>query len=50
VWTVTARIADLAGVEDFLLAKATYNAAVRCPKERIRLRRATRVIAESDYP
>jgi hypothetical protein len=44
-------IADhLAGVEDFLLAQATYDAAAkRWPKERIRLRQETR-IADSTEP
>jgi hypothetical protein len=42
-------IADhLAGVEDFLLAKATYDAAVRrWPKERIRLRQEARIVEDS---
>jgi len=42
-------IADvLAGVEDFMLAKATYEAALkRWPKERIRLRQATRIVEDS---
>ena len=45
-------IADhLAGVEDFMLARATYDAAVkRWPKERIRLRQETRVVEESGDP
>jgi hypothetical protein len=41
----------LAGVEDFMLARATYEAAVkRWPKERIRLRQATRIVADSAEP
>ncbi len=42
-------IADhLAGVEDFMLAKATYEAALkRWPKERIRLRQETRIVEDS---
>ncbi len=42
-------IADhLAGVEDFMLARATYDAAVkRWPKGRIRLRQETRVVEDS---
>ena len=45
-------IADhLAGVEDFMLAKATYHAAVkRWPKERIRLRQETRIVEDSAEP
>ena len=45
-------IADhLVGVEDFLLARATYDAAVkRWPKERIRLRQETRIVADSAEP
>ena len=45
-------IADhLAGVEDSLLARADYEAAVkRWPKERIRLRQATRIVADSAEP
>jgi hypothetical protein len=45
-------IADhLAGVEDFMLARATYDAAVkRWPKERIRLRQETRIVADSAEP
>jgi hypothetical protein len=45
-------IADhLAGVEDFLLAQATYDAAVkRWPKERIRLRQETRIVADRAEP
>jgi hypothetical protein len=42
-------IADiLAAVGDFLLARATYEAArQRWPKERIRLRQATRIVEDS---
>jgi hypothetical protein len=42
-------VADkLAAVEDFILAKATYDAAVtRWPKERIMLRQAARIIEDS---
>jgi hypothetical protein len=42
-------IADqLAGVEDFMLAKATYEEAVkRWPKERIRLRQQARIVEDS---
>jgi hypothetical protein len=42
-------IADhLAGVEDFMLARATYDAALkRWPKERIRLRQETRIVEDS---
>jgi hypothetical protein len=41
----------VAGVEDFMLARATYEAAVkRWPKERIRLRQATRIVADSAEP
>jgi hypothetical protein len=41
----------LAGVEDFLLAKATWEAAIaRWPKERIILRQATRVVEDSRRP
>jgi hypothetical protein len=49
---VDGEIADhLAGVEDLLLARATYDAAVkRWPKERIRLRQATRIVADSAEP
>jgi hypothetical protein len=45
-------IADhLAGVEDFLLARATHDAAVkRWPKERIRLRQETKIVADSAEP
>ena len=45
-------IADhLAGVEDFMLARATYDAAVkRWPKERIRLRQETRIVEDSAEP
>ena len=41
-------IADvLAAVEDFLLARATYEAArQRWPKERIRLRQETRIVED----
>jgi hypothetical protein len=44
-------IADhLAGVEDFMLAKATYDAAVkRWPQERIRLRQESRIVEDSDF-
>jgi hypothetical protein len=38
----------LAGVEDFMLAKATYEAAVkRWPKEHIRLRQQARIVEDS---
>jgi len=38
----------LAGVEDFLLAKATYDAAVnRWPKSRIRLCQETRIVEDN---
>ena len=38
----------LAGVEDFMLAKATYDAAVRrWPKSRIRLRQEARIVEDS---
>jgi hypothetical protein len=42
-------IADhLAGVEDFMLAKATYDAAVRrWPKSRIRLCQEARIVEDS---
>jgi hypothetical protein len=42
----------LAGVEDFLLAKATYDAALkRWPKERIRLCQEARIVEDSsDLP
>jgi hypothetical protein len=42
-------IADqLAGVDDFMLAKATYDAALkRWPKERIRLRQQARIVEDS---
>jgi hypothetical protein len=45
-------IADhLAGVEDFMLAKATYDAAVkRWPKTRIRLRQEARIVEDSGDP
>jgi hypothetical protein len=45
----TGEIADhLAGVEDFMLAKATYDAALRrWPKSRIRLCQEARVIEDS---
>jgi hypothetical protein len=44
-----AEIVDqLAGVQDFMLAKATYDAAVRrWPKERIRLRQEARIVEDS---
>ena len=44
-----AEIVDqLARVEDFMLAKATYEAAVkRWPKERIRLRQQARIVEDS---
>ena len=39
---------DLAGVEDFMLAKATYDAAVRrWPKARIRLCQEARIVEDS---
>jgi len=46
---VQADIVDvLAAVEDFLLAQATYDAAVRrWPKERIRLSQQSRVLEDS---
>jgi hypothetical protein len=41
----------LAGVEDFLLARTAYDAPVkRWPKERIRLRQETRIVADSAEP
>jgi hypothetical protein len=42
-------VADhLAGVEDFMLAKATYDAAVRrWPKARIRLCQEARIVEDS---
>jgi hypothetical protein len=42
-------VADhLAGIEDFMLVKATYDAAVRrWPKERIRLCQAARILEDS---
>jgi hypothetical protein len=45
-------IADvLAAVEDFLLARATYEAArQRWPKERIRLRQETRIVEDGSDP
>jgi hypothetical protein len=45
-------IADvLAAVEDFLLARATYEAArQRWPKERIRLRQETRIVEDGSEP
>ena len=43
-------IDHLAGVEDFLLAKATYDAAVRrWPKERIRLCQEARIVEDSAH-
>jgi hypothetical protein len=44
-------IADhVAGVEDFILARDTYEAAVkRWPQERIRLRQQTRIVEDSDW-
>ena len=45
----TGEIADhLAAVEDFMLAKATYDAAVRrWPKSRIRLYQEARIVEDS---
>jgi len=45
-------IADvLAAFEDFLLARATYEAArQRWPKERIRLRQETRIVEDGSEP
>jgi hypothetical protein len=45
-------IADvLAAVEDFLLGRATYEAArQRWPKERIRLRQETRIVEDGSEP
>jgi hypothetical protein len=45
-------VADhVAGVEDYLLAKATYDAAVkRWPEARIRLCQASRIIEDSNDP
>ena len=45
-------IADvLAAVEDFLLARATYEAArQRWPKEHIRLRQETRIVEDGGDP
>ena len=45
-------IADvLAAVEDFLLARATYEAArQRWPKEHIRLRQETRIVEDGSDP
>ena len=41
----------LAAVEDFLLARATYEAArQRWPKERIRLSQQTRIVEDSSEP
>ena len=41
----------LAAVEDFLLARATYEAArQRWPKERIRLRQETRIVEDGSEP
>ena len=42
---------QLAGVQDFMLARATYDAAVRrWPKARIRLCQEARIIEDSSEP
>ena len=42
---------QLAGVQDFLLAKATYDAAVRrWPKARVRLGQEARIVEDSSDP